>query len=124
MREGYGMKELGLFLFLVVIWTAGQVFLKLGMNELAGEKVNFRFFGRALSLWQVLAGLMCSVVGALIWLVILSRFNLGFSNLVGCLTLVLVALASMFVFKEPMPFLKWLGAALIVLGVFIISRTG
>jgi drug/metabolite transporter (DMT)-like permease len=118
------MKELGLFLFLVVIWTAGQVFLKLGMNELAGEKVNFRFFGRALSLWQVLAGLMCSVVGALIWLVILSRFNLGFSNLVGCLTLVLVALASMFVFKEPMPFLKWLGAALIVLGVFIISRTG
>ena len=116
------MKEIGIFAFLIVIWTAGQVFLKMGMNELAGQKVSFRFFLKAVSSWPVLAGFFLGIVGALIWLVVLSRLELGFSNLVVSLTLVAVALASTVIFKEPMSALKWTGAALIVVGVFLIAR--
>ena len=117
------MKELSLFVFMIVLWAAGQVFLKFGMNLLAGQKISLQFFWRALTSWQVIAGLLCSVVGSLLWLIVISRFNLGFSNLVVSLTFVLVALASAVIFKEPMPPLKWMGATLIVLGVLLVSQT-
>lgn len=116
------MKEVALFAILIIIWTAGQVFLKMGMNELSGEKVNLRFFLRAVGSWPVLAGFILGIVGALLWLVVLSRLELGFSNLVVSLTLVSVALASNILFKEPMPSLKWIGSTLIVVGVFLISQ--
>ena len=117
------MKELSLFVVMIVAWATGQVLMKFGMNLLAGQKVSVSFFLRALTLWQVLAGLVFSVIGSLLWLVVISRFNLGFSNLVLSLTFVVVALASAVIFKEPMPLLKWMGAILIVLGVFLVSQT-
>jgi uncharacterized membrane protein len=117
------MKELSLFVVMIVAWATGQVLMKFGMNLLAGQKVSVSFFLRALTMWQVLAGLVFSVIGSLLWLVVISRFNLGFSNLVLSLTFVVVALASAVIFKEPMPLLKWMGAILIVLGVFLVSQT-
>jgi drug/metabolite transporter (DMT)-like permease len=122
MKEG-AMKEMSLFVVMILTWAAGQVLLKFGMNLLAGQRVSVQFFFKALTMWQVIAGLLCSVVGSLMWLVVISRFNLGFSNLVVSLTFVLVALASAVIFKEPMPLLKWMGAMLIVLGVFLVSQT-
>jgi len=117
------MREIALFVILIIIWTAGQVFLKMGMNELAGEKINLRFFLRAVGSWPVLAGFLLGIAGALLWLVVLSRLELGFSNLVVSLTLVAVAVASRIIFKEPIPSLKWIGSTLIVIGVFLISQT-
>ncbi len=117
------MKELSLFVFMIILWAGGQLFLKLGMNQLAGQKISLQFFWKALTSWPVMAGLSCSVVGSLLWLVVISRFNLGFSNLVASLTFVVVAMASAALFKEPMPPLKWMGATLIVLGVLLVSQT-
>jgi len=117
------MKELSLFVLMIVAWATGQVLMKFGMNLLAGQKISPQFFMRALTMWQVLAGLVFSVAGSLLWLVVISRADLGYSNLVLSLTFVVVALASAVLFKEPMPLLKWLGASLIVLGVFLVSQT-
>ena len=117
------MKEMSLFVFMIALWAGGQVFLKVGMNQLAGQKISLQFFWKALTSWPVMAGLFCSVVGSLLWLVVISRFNLGFSNLVASLTFVVVALASAVLFKEPMPPLKWMGTTLIVLGVLLVSQT-
>ncbi|OGD22537.1 MAG: hypothetical protein A2W03_18295 [Candidatus Aminicenantes bacterium RBG_16_63_16] len=117
------MKEMSLFAIMIIVWAAGQLFLKSGMNLLAGQKISLVFFWKALTMWQVMAGLLCSVVGSLLWLVVISRLDLGYSNLVVSLTFVVVALASAAIFKEPMPLLKWMGAMLIVLGVFLVSQT-
>jgi drug/metabolite transporter (DMT)-like permease len=121
MRRGK-LKELGIFLVLILIWTAVQVFLKLGMDEFAGRQVNVRFFLKALSSWPVLVGFFLAVVGSLIWMVVLSRFDLGYSNLVVSLTFVFVALASVVFFKEQISLLRWVGAGLIVLGVFLVAQ--
>jgi drug/metabolite transporter (DMT)-like permease len=108
---------------MIAAWASGQVLMKFGMNVLAGQRISLQFFLKALTMWQVIGGLLCSVVGSLLWLVVISRFDLGYSNLVVSLTFVLVAVASAIIFKEPMPLLKWMGAALIVLGVFLVSQT-
>jgi len=122
MKEA-SMKEMALFILLMLIWTAAQVLLKTGMNELAGRKVDFRFFNLALTSWPVLAGLILSAARFFFWLVILSRFDLSYSYLLASLTFALVLIASAVFFKEEISPLRWAGAALIILGVFLVSQT-
>jgi drug/metabolite transporter (DMT)-like permease len=119
----FRMQGLGVFVLLVVIWTAVQVLLKIGLDKLAGSEVNFSFFMKALSSWAILAALLLAVVGSLIWFVVLTRFELSYSNLMLSLTFVLVLLASAVFFKEHISLLRWIGAALIVLGVFFVSQS-
>jgi drug/metabolite transporter (DMT)-like permease len=117
------MHGIGVFSLLVLIWTAVQVLLKLGLNKLAGKEVNLRFFGQALASWPILAALGLAILGSLIWFVVLTRFELSYSNLMVSLTFVLVTLASVAFFKEHISLLRWVGAALIVLGVFLVSQS-
>ncbi len=117
------MEGTGIFLLLAVIWTAVQVLLKLGLDKLSGSEVSFAFFLKALSSWPILAALFLAIVGSLIWFVVLTRFELSYSNLMVSLTFVLVMLASMALFKEHISLLRWIGAALIVLGVFFVSQS-
>ena len=117
------MEGMGVFLLLVVIWTAVQILLKIGLNKLSGREVNLSFFGQALTSWPILAALFLAVVGSLIWFVVLTRFELSYSNLMVSLTFVLVTLASVAFFKEHISALRWIGAVLIVLGVFLVSQS-
>jgi drug/metabolite transporter (DMT)-like permease len=117
------MKEIGLFLLVIVLWTSAQVLLKWGLAGFAGQKVGFQFFLRALSTWPVLAGTILSASGALLWLVVLSRFELSYANLMVSFMYALIVVAAAVFFKEPISALRWLGAGLIVVGVFLVSQT-
>lgn len=117
------MKEIGLFLLVIALWTSAQVLLKWGLAGFAGQKVDFHFFVRALSSWPVLTGTLLSATGALLWLVVLSRFELSYSNLMVSFMYALIVVASAVFFKEHISALRWLGAFLIVLGVFLVSQT-
>ena len=117
------MKEIGLFLLVIALWTSAQVLLKWGLAGFAGQKVDFRFFIRALSSWPVLAGTLLSASGALLWLVVLSRYELSYSNLMVSFMYALIVVASAVFFKEHISALRWLGTFLIVLGVFLVSQT-
>ncbi len=117
------MKEIGLFLLVIALWTSAQVLLKWGLAGFAGQKVNVHFFIRALSSWPVLLGTLLSAAGALLWLVVLSRFELSYSNLMVSFMYALIVVASVVFFKEHISALRWLGAFLIMLGVFRVSPT-
>jgi len=95
----------------------------MGPGRFAGQKVNVGFFLRALSSWPVLTGTLLSATGALLWLVVLSRFELSYSNLMVSFMYALIVVASAIFFKEHISALRWLGAFLIVLGVFLVSQT-
>jgi drug/metabolite transporter (DMT)-like permease len=117
------MKEISLFLLVIALWTSAQVLLKWGLTGFAGQKVDIRFFLRALSHWPVLTGTLLSAGGALLWLVVLSRFELSYSNLMVSFMYALLVIASAIIFREHISGLRWLGAFLIMLGVFLVSQT-
>jgi drug/metabolite transporter (DMT)-like permease len=117
------MKEIGLFLLVIALWTSAQVLLKWGLTAFAGQKADLRFFLRALGSWPVLTGTLLSSAGALLWLVVLSRFELSYANLMVSFMYALIVIASAAILKEHISGLRWLGAFLIMLGVFLVSQT-
>jgi drug/metabolite transporter (DMT)-like permease len=95
-----------------ILAAAGQVFLKLGANHAVA-------FAGYLN-WRVALGLACYVVGALAWLIALSRLPLTRVYPFAILTFVLVYLASVFVLGERMSPALIVGVMFVFVGLVIV----
>ncbi|HZL05861.1 MAG TPA: hypothetical protein VFE45_10680, partial [Coriobacteriia bacterium] len=103
----------------VILAAAGQVLMKLGMASLGGGDFTSTI-ASGLTEPLVLLGLACYAASSVSWLIVLSRVPLSVAYPFGALSyvaVVVVALAT----GEHVSGLRWLGVALIVGGIWLIS---
>jgi drug/metabolite transporter (DMT)-like permease len=108
----------------VVFTVLGQLFLKLGANQLGQASVN--------SLWGLLwfiatnlyliIGLTSYGTAAISYILLLSRVDISIAAPAFSLTYVLSMLLGYFFFQEPIGSTRILGAILICLGVYLIIQ--
>lgn len=112
----------------VCLGVAGQLALKVGMNRVGVvEAVSLArplaMVARLASVPLVWIGLACYGLSALLWMIILSRMELSAAYLMLASMYVLIPLASWLVLGERVPPLRWVGMAVVVLGVLIVARS-
>lgn len=111
----------------VVTATVGQVLFKKGMSAIGTQNLSLNSGSMVKSLVSiltspyVLVGLFFYGLSTLIWLVALSKTQLGYAYPFTALTFILVMLASYFVFSEAMPINRIAGVALICCGLLVTS---
>jgi drug/metabolite transporter (DMT)-like permease len=81
----------------------------------------FSFWGTLLSAWGITAALAWAA-SAVLWICILARHPLLTANTVSSLSYVLIALAAVVLFDEPLTVEKVLGGILVVVGVWLVTR--
>ncbi len=120
-------KSIILILISISIAVGGQILLKLGMNKIGPVSLNS--FGGIGSLFinifkspLVLIGLFCYGISAFLWLIVISAVDLSFAYPFIGLTYVLILFVSKFILKEDVNPIRWAGAAIITIGVIVISR--
>lgn len=118
--------SIALILLSISIAVGGQLLLKIGMNSIGVDptglaEIKALFIGVVKSP-VVIVGLLCYVLSAAIWLVVLSAVDLSFAYPFIGFTYVLVLILSKFVLKEDVNPIRWIGAAVITAGVILISR--
>ena len=116
-----------LILLSIAIAVGGQLLLKLGLNKMGNITVDSfgalgQLFSGIIKSQMVIIGLFCYVISAAIWLVVLSAVDLSFAYPFIGLTYVLILIISKFVLKEDVNPWRWAGAAIITIGVVVISR--
>ncbi|MDP8955881.1 MAG: glycosyltransferase [Actinomycetota bacterium] len=121
---------IGLILISVALAALAQLTLKHGMNQVThqGEiPLSLRdpvaLVKRIVLNASVWAGLLTFVASASVWLIVLSRTSLSFAYPFASLTYVLILVFDRLVLKEPISALRYGGVALIIAGLFLISRT-
>jgi len=109
----------------VLIGILGQLFLKYGMTRVGsfGNMPVLEYFFRAFTNIPVLIGFFLYFVSSLFWMIVLSREQLSFAYPLLAVGYVIVVIASIFLFKEHVSFIRWLGVFVIILGVILISRS-
>lgn len=122
------VKSLVLVFASVACGVVGQVALKSGMAQvgrIGGQQVTFLLdtIWRVLTTPLVLIGLACYGLGAVAWLVVLSRLNLSVAYPFLALNFLLITLASRFILGETVPPMRWLGVLVICCGVLIVARS-
>ncbi|MDD3776890.1 MAG: EamA family transporter [Actinomycetota bacterium] len=120
-------KSVTLILISVAIAVGGQILLKIGMNRIGALDFNglgslVRLFLAVIKSPIVIIGLFLYVISAALWLIVLSAVDLSFAYPFIGLTYVFVLVLSKFILKEDVNPLRWAGAAIITVGVIVISR--
>lgn len=116
-----------LFIALTIIWTvAGQLLVKKGMQEVGSAPGQAgllpAFLWRAVTHWKVVLGVACAVLATLCWMVALSRAQLSFAYPFMGAAVVLVLALSGLILGERVPLNRWVGVAIVVVGIFVASR--
>jgi multidrug transporter EmrE-like cation transporter len=119
---------IGLILLAAFFGVCGQLSLKVGMNQvgqLGAEVLDqpLQAVVRVVSTPLVISGLAMYVLGAAMWLMVLSRSALSFAYPILAIGYAITPLLAWLLLGESMNGVRWLGIAVICLGVLVISRS-
>jgi drug/metabolite transporter (DMT)-like permease len=115
--------EIALLLLAVCAGSAGQLFLKLGALKL-GQVNLTNMASHALSIItipELLIGLGAYGLGALAYILLLTRVNLSVAGPAAASIYLFTVLMGYFVFDETLPPLRLLGLGFIVCGVILVT---
>ena len=102
-----------------------QLLMKKGMmifGTFSASQLLYKIIPMFLNPW-VFSGFVCFGLSSIFWLVVLSRLELSLVYPMVSAAYVLVAIASWLFFKENLNLARWAGIAVIILGVYLISRS-
>jgi len=121
-------KSLLLILASVTMGVCGQLCLKAGMDQVgtlaaSGIISILQTALRVLATPLVFLGLAFYAMGAVFWLLVLSKLDLSLAYPMLALTYILIPLAAQFVLGEQVPSLRWLGVGIIFIGVMVVAQT-
>jgi drug/metabolite transporter (DMT)-like permease len=97
--------------------VAANIFIKLGADRAAGRTLWFGLLG-----WPTLVGIGFFGVSVLLYAWVLKHLPLHLAQSMAALQFIGVILAAALFFDETISIWQWLGFALIVLGLAIVTR--
>lgn len=109
----------------ILLSIAGQLLMKQGMNQMGAIQISqlgVKLIPMFLNPW-VFSGLVAFGFSSIFWLVILSRMELSLVYPMVSIAYVVIAFASLILFKEGISLLRWVSIAVICFGVILISRS-
>ena len=115
-------QEFCLLLLSVSASVTGQLFLKIGAGKLGrvdATNALQQILG-IITTPQLLIGLACYCVCAVVYILLLTRVNLSVAGPSASLVYVFSVLLGYFIFKESIPLMRLVGLSLIVCGVILV----
>jgi drug/metabolite transporter (DMT)-like permease len=121
-----GVIALSVMAVSVVFAVSGQLTLKRAMEDVGAIKFidvkqPMKTFGRVVREPKVWLGLFLFGVSAAFYLIVLSRIPLSVAYPLGGLQYLMVVGISRWILHEQVPGLRWLGVAIVTLGIVLIG---
>ncbi|MBF2015610.1 MAG: EamA family transporter [Rivularia sp. T60_A2020_040] len=115
-------QEFCLLMLSVSASVMGQLFLKIGAVKLGRVDVQnaVKQILGIITTPELLIGLACYGIGAIIYILLLTRVNLSVAGPSASLVYVFSVLLGYFIFKESIPLTRLMGLSLIVSGVILV----
>jgi len=102
--------------------AVGGILLKLGAVQLAPVHDLRSLLAIALN-WRVMAGLCMYFIPAVMWIILLRKVDLSLLQPLMSMVYVITPIMAIFLLNEHVSLQRWLGIAVIIAGVAIISRS-
>lgn len=115
-------QEFGLLFISILTSVAGQFFLKVGATKLGRVSVDnaISHIFNMIAIPELLVGLTSYALGALVYILLLTRVDLSVAGPSVSLVYVFSVLLGYFVFRESIPITRLVGLSLIVTGVILV----
>jgi drug/metabolite transporter (DMT)-like permease len=117
------LQSVGLILASVAFGAVGQLILKAAMNGLGQVQFSLDTLLRMATSPLLLLGIGIFAISTLLWLLALTKADLSFAYPFLSLTYIAVLIGGALLFRERVTFVRVLGFAVIVTGVWIVARS-
>ena len=119
------IKNLVLIVSTVCLNTTGQFLMKAGINRIGsiGAHNLVSSLGRVVVSPFVMSGFASYAISAVLWIIILSRTELGWAFPMVSLSYVITVLVGPSLLNETFSIQRIIGVVVICIGVFLVSRT-
>ena len=117
-----GMDD-AILLLAVLLLSASQVCQKLGARKRLLGRRHIGDWIRALFAPELLAAILCLVVGTGLWLLVLYRMDVSRAFPFLSFGSILVVAISRVFLKEYVPAYRWMGVGLISVGIVLVAQT-
>jgi drug/metabolite transporter (DMT)-like permease len=113
--------NIGLILANIILLVSGQTLWKIGIERHGPMRGIGSLLLTMFSPW-VIAGIALYVVATVIWIYLLSRLPLSLLYPLQSLAYVAAVLVAIFVFHEHVSVMRWIGVAIILIGVTFLVK--
>ena len=115
--------DIGISFLTTSLLVANQVLLKLWLHKFGNQILPLK----QINVWiflkpELVFSIISFLIAVILWLGLLKRLDFSLLYPLISIGYVFGLLAARFVFHEEIPFIRWLGVGVILIGVFLISR--
>lgn len=107
----------------ILLSALGGLTLKLGAVDIRYDVTAVEIVWQLASNWKIWIGSLCYLIPLLIWIYMLKKVDLSFLQPLFSLVYVVTPVLAVVFLHEQAPLLRWVGIAVIILGVVIVART-
>ncbi|MDR2684598.1 MAG: EamA family transporter [Prevotellaceae bacterium] len=105
-----------------LLLASGQVCFKLAVEKITKLQFSWVYLYEILTNWWLLLSGICLASATVLWGYVLKHFEFSVAYPVTAFSYIFGMLAAVFIFHEHVPPMRWIGAALIILGVIFIAK--
>jgi drug/metabolite transporter (DMT)-like permease len=105
-----------------VLLVVAQVFLKISVQLFGRFSWTLGYFKNVFTTWQFAASGVCALAGMLVWMVVLKRYEFSIAYPLLSISYVIGLIAAQFIFHETIPLTRWIGVAIIMIGVYFVVK--
>ncbi len=105
----------------ILLGALGQFFLKTAADSAGSHSTIIGFYTGALLNYRMFIALLCYGVSFLIWIKVLSLYELSYARPLVGIGYIITALLALFLLGERISPLRWLGICFIVTGIAVMS---
>ena len=112
----------------ILMGAFGGILMKLGAKSIGPVEVNsldkaFSFLLHILTNPPLLGGMLLYFLSAVVWAYLLTKLDISFVQPILALTYVVTPILAFWLLQEGVPLMRWVGIAIIIIGVVIVART-
>jgi drug/metabolite transporter (DMT)-like permease len=116
--------DIPLFALGILLGAFGSILFKMGAPAVFGQFAwKWEWVWMFLTDWRIMLGFFAYFIPALIWIYLLSKHPISLVQPILALTYVVTPLLAILLVQEEVSALRWTGIAVIIVGVFIVSRS-
>ncbi|HOY39790.1 MAG TPA: EamA family transporter [Bacteroidales bacterium] len=105
-------------LFLVI----SQIFLKLAVARSGNMSFTWSYIKEIVTTWQMICSGLSIMIATIIWMYIFKHYEFSQAYPLISISYVFAIIAAVVIFHEAVPFTRWLGIALIIVGVIFVTK--
>ena len=109
-------------IFQCFLLASGQVCFKLAVEKITNLQFTKACFIDICTNWWLLASGILLISMTILWAFILKHFPFSVAYPITAFAYVFGMLAAILVFNESIPFTRWIGVGLVILGSFFIAK--